>query len=87
MDASFGRPYGGGLNAAKLPVMTPIRTFNTHVEADLARIALNAEGIEATVVGLDVALEGGAGGVRLLVADKQAAAARKILAKPGLVKK
>lgn len=67
--------------------MTPIRTFNTHVEADLARIALNAEGIEATVVGLDVALEGGAGGVRLLVADKQAAAARKILAKPGLVKK
>jgi hypothetical protein len=60
--------------------MTPVRTFNTLVEADLARIALSAEGIEATVVGLDVALEGGAGGVRLLVADKQAAAARKILA-------
>jgi hypothetical protein len=59
--------------------MTPVRTFNTRVEADLARIALSAEGIEATVVGLDVALEGGAGGVRLLVADRQAAAARKIL--------
>ena len=57
--------------------MTPIRTFNTRVEADLARIALGAEGIEATVVGLDVALEGGAGGVRLLVVDKQAAEARK----------
>jgi hypothetical protein len=61
--------------------MTPIRTFNTRVEADLARIALSAEGIEATVVGLDVALEGGAGGVRLLVADDQADAARKALAK------
>jgi len=63
--------------------MTPIRTFNTRVEADLARIALSAAGIEATVVGLDVALEGGAGGVRLLVADDQADAARKVLAKPG----
>ena len=61
--------------------MTPIRTFNTRVEADLARIALGAEGIEATVVGLDVALEGGAGGVRLLVVDRQAAEARRVLAK------
>jgi hypothetical protein len=67
--------------AAKLPDVTPIKTFNTRVEADLARIALSAEGIEATVVGLDVALEGGAEGVRLLVADDKAAAARKILAK------
>jgi len=61
--------------------MTPIKTFNTRVEADLARIALGAEGIEATVVGVDAALEGGAEGVRLLVADDQAAAARKVLAK------
>jgi inosine-uridine nucleoside N-ribohydrolase len=68
--------------------MTPVRTFNTQVEAEVARIALNAEGIEATVVGLDVALEGGAGGVRLLVADERAPAARKILAKlqPGSLK-
>jgi hypothetical protein len=61
--------------------MTPIETFNTRVEAELARIALSAEGIPATVVGLDVAFEGGAGGVRLLVADEQADAARKVLAK------
>jgi len=60
--------------------MTPIRTFNTQVDADLARIALRAEGIDATVVGLGVAFEGGAGGVRLLVADDQADAARKVLA-------
>ncbi len=61
--------------------MTPIKTFNTRVEADLARIALSSKGIEATVVGLDVAFEGGADGVRLLVADDEADAARKILAK------
>jgi hypothetical protein len=61
--------------------MTPIKTFNTRVEAELARIALNAEGINATVVGLDVAFEGGANGVRLLVRDDQADAALKILAK------
>jgi hypothetical protein len=61
--------------------MTPIKTYNSRVEADLARIALGAEGIAATVVGLDAALEGGAEGVRLLVADDKADAARKILAK------
>ena len=61
--------------------MTPIKTFNTRVEAELARIALSAEGIQATVVGLDVAFEGGAEGVRLLVADEQADAARKALAR------
>jgi hypothetical protein len=61
--------------------MTPIKTYNTRVEADLARIALGAEGIAATVVGLDAALEGGAEGVRLLVADDKADAARKVLAK------
>jgi len=61
--------------------MTPIRTYNSRVEADLARIALGAEGIAATVVGLDAALEGGAEGVRLLVADDKVDAARKVLAK------
>ena len=61
--------------------MTPVKSYNTRVEADLARIALSAEGIAATVVGIDVALEGGAEGVRLLVAEDQADAARKILGK------
>jgi hypothetical protein len=61
--------------------MTPIRTFSTRAEADLARIALGAQGIAATVVGVDTAFEGGAEGVRLLVADEQTAAALEILAK------
>jgi hypothetical protein len=61
--------------------MTPIGTYNTRLEADLARIALSGEGITATVVGLDTAFDGGAQGVRLLVADDKADAARKVLAK------
>ncbi|HUO67024.1 MAG TPA: DUF2007 domain-containing protein [Gammaproteobacteria bacterium] len=61
--------------------MTPIKKFDTRVEADLARIALRGEGITATVVGVDVALSGGAQGVQLLVPEDQADTARKILAK------
>lgn len=62
--------------------MIPIKTFDTRVEADLARIALRGEGIAATVVGVDVALSGGSQGVQLLVDDNQVDAARKILEKP-----
>ena len=62
--------------------MTPIKTFDTRVEADLARIALRGKGIAATVVGVDVALSGGAQGVQLLVDDDDADAARAILEKP-----
>ena len=61
--------------------MTPVKKFDTRVEADLARIALRGEGIASTVVGVDLALSGGAQGVQLLVDDDQADAARKILAK------
>jgi Putative prokaryotic signal transducing protein len=61
--------------------MTPVKTYSTRVEADLASIALRGEGIASTVVGIDLALEGGAEGVRLLVAEDEVEAARKILAK------
>lgn len=60
-------------------MMKPIKTYNTGLEAELARIALEAEGIIATVVGIGITLEGGAGGVRLLVPDDQEAAAREVL--------
>ena len=59
--------------------MTLIKSYGTRVEADLASITLKAEGIDATVVGVGVALEGGAEGVRLFVPDDQADAAREIL--------
>ncbi len=60
-------------------VMTLIKSYGTRVEADLARIELAAHGITATVVGIGVAMEGGAEGVRLLVPDDQADAAREVL--------
>ena len=50
--------------------MKSIKTYNTQVEAELARIALDAEDISAVVVGVGVGMEGGMGGVQLLVADE-----------------
>jgi hypothetical protein len=57
-----------------------VQTYSTRLEADLASIRLSAEGITAEVVGIGLAMEGGAAGVRLLVPDDQAATAREILA-------
>ena len=59
--------------------MKLIKTYPTRVEADLARIALHAEGIEATVVGVGVTMQGGVDGVRLLVPDAQVEAALEVL--------
>ena len=59
--------------------MTAIKTYSTRLEADLASILLRAEGIAATVVGIGLAMEGGAEGVRLLVPDDQADDALELL--------
>jgi hypothetical protein len=59
--------------------MTVIKTYATRLEADLASIFLRAEGIDARVVGVGLAMEGGAEGVRLLVPDEQADAALEVL--------
>ena len=59
--------------------MKLIKTYNSRLEADFAKIALNAKGIAATVVGVDLAMEGGIDGVKLLVGDEQADAARDVL--------
>jgi hypothetical protein len=60
--------------------MTPVKTYGTRLEADLASILLRAEGIVAAVVGVGLAMEGGAEGVRLLVPADQVEAALEILA-------
>jgi hypothetical protein len=60
--------------------MTPIKAYSTRTDADLAAIALRAEGIDATVVGIGVGMEGGAEGVRLFVPDDRVDAALKVLA-------
>jgi hypothetical protein len=49
--------------------MKTIKHYATQVEADLDRIALEAAGIPAMVVGVGVAMEGGSQGVALLVPD------------------
>lgn len=59
--------------------MTTIGTYQTRVEADLARIALEGAGIPAVVLGVGVGMEGGIGGVRLLVPEEHVEAALKVL--------
>jgi len=59
--------------------MKTVKTYSTRVEADLARIALDAAGVPSVVVGIEAAFEGGAGGVQLLVPDEYAETARKVL--------
>lgn len=58
----------------------PVKSYPTQVEADLARIKLDAEGVPSVVVGIDLALKGGMGGVQLLVSDELVDKALRILA-------
>ncbi len=59
--------------------MKTIKTYPSQVEADLARITLDAAGVPSVVVGIGVGMEGGMGGVQLLVPEDQAEAALEIL--------
>jgi hypothetical protein len=61
------------------PTMQAIKTYPTRVDVDLARVALEAAGVPSVVVGTDVAMEGGAAGVQLLVPDECVAAALRVL--------
>ena len=59
--------------------MKAIKTYPTRVEADLARIALDAAGVPSVVVGTGVGMEGGIAGVQLLVSDDHVEAALGVL--------
>jgi Putative prokaryotic signal transducing protein len=59
--------------------MKAIKSYPTSVDAELAKIALDAAGVPSTVVGIGVAMEGGAGGVQLLVPDEWVDAALRVL--------
>jgi Putative prokaryotic signal transducing protein len=59
--------------------MKIIKSYPTTVEADLARIALEAVGIPSTVVGISAGMEGGLGGVQLLVQDDRVEEALSLL--------
>jgi hypothetical protein len=59
--------------------MKAVKSYPTRVEADLARIALEAAGVPSVVVGIGVGMEGGASGVQLLVPDERVDAALEVL--------
>lgn len=60
--------------------MKAIRNYSMRLEADLARIGLEGEGIPAVVVGVDMTIGGAIGnGVQLLVPEDRVAAALKVL--------
>jgi len=59
--------------------MKTIKTYPTSVEAELARIALDAADIPAVVVGVSVGMEGGGAGVQLLVPDGRVEEALTVL--------
>ena len=59
--------------------MKTIKTYPSRVEADLARIALDAAGVPSVVVGIGAGMEGGIAGVQLLVPEDQVEAALEIL--------
>ncbi|TLZ00169.1 MAG: DUF2007 domain-containing protein [Gammaproteobacteria bacterium] len=59
--------------------MKIIKSYPTTVEADLARITLEAAGIPSIVVGISAGMEGGVAGVQLLVPDDPVEAALTLL--------
>ena len=59
--------------------MKTIKTYPTRIEADLARIALDAADVPSVVVGIGVGMEGGMEGVQLMVPEELVETALKIL--------
>jgi hypothetical protein len=63
--------------------MRVVRSFSSRLDADLARIALDAAEIPSVVVGTGVEFEGGVNGVQLLVPDEWVASAITTLERSG----
>ena len=59
--------------------MKIVKSYPSRVEADLARIELEAADVPSVVVGIGLGMEGGAAGVQLLVPDDRVEAALKVL--------
>jgi hypothetical protein len=77
-DAGASRTNSSTDEAEQL-AMKAIKTYSTRVDADLARITLDAVGIPSVVVGVGVGMEGGTGGVQLLVEDDRVERALNVL--------
>ena len=63
--------------------MKILQSYSLRLDADLAKIALDAAGIPSLVVGTGVEFEGGAAGVQLLVPEEWVAAATAALEERG----
>ena len=59
--------------------MKSIKSYPSRVEADLARIALEAADIPAVVIGIGLGMEGGSEGVQLLVPEEHVKEALQVL--------
>jgi len=59
--------------------MKSIKSYPTTVEADIARMSLEAAGVPSVVVGIGVGMEGGAAGVQLLVPEDRIEEALMVL--------
>lgn len=88
LPLGIGVPEGDSENAALEAIvraalgtlsMKIIRSYSMQFEADLARIALEGADIPAVVVGVGMGMEGGIGGVQLLVPEDRIEAALKVL--------
>jgi hypothetical protein len=60
-------------------IIQTVKTYSRRVDADLAKIALDAAGVPSVVVDIGLDLEGGAAGVRLLVPDEYVETALTVL--------
>lgn len=68
-----------GFQCLRKSFLQTIKTYSTRVDADLARMTLDAAGVPSQVIGVGTDFEGGAGGVRLVVADEHVEEARRVL--------
>jgi len=59
--------------------MKVVRSFSSKLDADLAKLSLDAAGVPSVVVGTGVEFEGGADGVQLMVPDEWVTAASAAL--------
>ena len=59
--------------------MKTVKTYPTRIEADIAKLALDAANIPSVVVGVGTAMEGGIAGVKLQVPEDQVERASKVL--------
>lgn len=62
--------------------MISIRSYATSLAAELAKLPLDEAGIPSLIVGVDASMQGGVGGVQLLVPEDCAKAALALLDKP-----